>query len=120
MTWSPEPWKHIWQHDTHRVQRDRRGRMLGPVTLELDDYDRAMACVNGCAGLEPAGYRAVIKELESLLEFSHAALDDTIHADILRYFERQAYRALAQTELTPGRYSAILAELTPTDGADHA
>jgi hypothetical protein len=54
MNWTPEPWQHVWQHDTHHVARAKSGRMLGAVTLPLADYDRALACVNGCVGLDPA------------------------------------------------------------------
>ena len=98
MNWSPEPWQHIWKHDTHRVARDSKGRMKGNVTLSLDDYDRALACVNGCAGLDPTAYRAVVDALGSLVEFAHAALSDTIHDNNLRYFEKKAYTALDKAE----------------------
>jgi hypothetical protein len=98
MNHTPEPWQHIWKHDTHRVARDPKGRMKGTVTLALDDYDRALACVNGCAGLDPAAYAAVVKALGSVLEFCHAALDGTVHDDNLRYYERMAYAALDQAE----------------------
>ena len=40
------PWKHVYGHDTHKVKRDAAGRMLGPVTMDLDDYDHAIHCVN--------------------------------------------------------------------------
>lgn len=50
--WSAEPWQHLWKHDTHKVKRDRAGRMLDSITMNLDDYDRACECVNALAGIE--------------------------------------------------------------------
>jgi hypothetical protein len=65
MSHSPEPWRHVWKHDTHKVKRDRTGHMLGPVTMDLDDYDRALDCVNALAGIaDPA---AALKGIQNAL-----------------------------------------------------
>lgn len=100
MTHTPTPWQHVSGIDTHQVKRDRQGRMLGPVTMDLVDYDHACACVNGCAGLNPDGYHAVVTALASLVEFAHAALADTIHADTLAYYEQLAHAALDHAKQT--------------------
>lgn len=75
-----EPWKHVYGHDTHKVKRDKNGAMLGPVTMSLDDYDRAIACVNACAGAkDPEGLvefaKAVLRQMESDPEWSSDTLD---------------------------------------------
>lgn len=111
MNHTPEPWQHVWHQDTHKVKRDRQGRMLGPVTLPLDDYDRALDCVNGCASLDPAAYADVVRALGSLVEFAHAALDGTVHDDNLRYYEQMAYAALDKAEYY--RWGHRAAEITP-------
>lgn len=97
--WTPEPWKQVWGYDTHQTKRAPSGNIVGrSVMLPLDDYDRALDCVNGCAGLDPAAYADVVRALGSLVEFAHAALSDTIHDDNLRYFEKKAYAALDRAE----------------------
>lgn len=62
MKHTPAPWKHVLGQDTHKVARDIRGRMLGPVTMDMDDYDHAIDCVNSHDALV-----ARIAELEAAL-----------------------------------------------------
>ena len=46
MNATPRPWKVLWKYDTHKVKRDRDGRIIGPVTMDFDDYLYALHCVN--------------------------------------------------------------------------
>ena len=46
MNATPRPWKVLWKYDTHKVKRDRDGRIIGPVTMDFDDYMHALTCVN--------------------------------------------------------------------------
>lgn len=43
---TPTPWRILFEHDTHKVRRDARGRILGPVSLPFEDYQHACDCVN--------------------------------------------------------------------------
>ena len=43
---TPRPWKVLYGYDTHKVKRDRNGRIVGPVTLDFDDYMLALHAVN--------------------------------------------------------------------------
>lgn len=55
---------------------------------------RMVVCVNACTGLaHPEVLPGLLDAFTSLLEFAHAALTDTVHADTLEYYETQA-RAL--------------------------
>ena len=65
MSHTPEPWQHIWKHDTHKVKRDRTGRMLGDFAMDLDDYNRACECVNALAGIEDPA--AILKDIYNAL-----------------------------------------------------
>ena len=65
-----EPWQHVYGHDTHNVKRDKAGRMLGPITMGLDDYDRACACVNALAGLNPEAVADVIDALINVTDYA--------------------------------------------------
>ena len=46
MASTARPWKVLWKHDTHNIKRDRAGRILGPVTMDFEDYVEARAAVN--------------------------------------------------------------------------
>lgn len=70
---------------------DAKGRQRANAT-------HIVACVNGCAGLDPAAYKAVFQALGSVIEFCHAALEGTCHDDNLRYYERMAYAALDRAD----------------------
>jgi hypothetical protein len=66
---TPGPWQHVCGHDTHKVKRDASGRMLGPVTMDLDDYDRAMDCVNACEGINPEAIPEIVGALKAAIEW---------------------------------------------------
>jgi len=89
--WTPEPWQHVLGHDTHKVKRDSAGRMLGPVTMDLDDYDRACECVNALAGINPEAVREMYEALEAVI---HATADSGVWvqkvADALAKARREA------------------------------
>ena len=46
MTHTPTPWKVVWKHDTHKVRRDKNGRIIDNVVVPFEDYQYAMHCVN--------------------------------------------------------------------------
>lgn len=46
MTHTPTPWKVLWKHDTHKVRRDKQGRIIDNVIVPFEDYVHAMHCVN--------------------------------------------------------------------------
>ena len=46
MNATPRPWKVLYKYDTHKVKRDRDGHIIGPVTMDFDDYQHALTCVN--------------------------------------------------------------------------
>jgi lipopolysaccharide biosynthesis regulator YciM len=79
--WTTEPWQHILGHDTHKVKRDKAGRMLGPVTMDLDDYDRACECVNACEGINPEAVPEIVKALEEADEQLVWLLRDVVQCD---------------------------------------
>lgn len=52
-----EPWRHLYKRDTHKVKRDKEGRILGQVTVPFYDYARACECVNALSGVvNPADF----------------------------------------------------------------
>jgi hypothetical protein len=94
MNWTPEPWQHIYQHDTHKVKRDRAGRMLGTVTMDLDDYDHALECVNALAGIaDPA---ATLKGIyNALVEIARLGVDVQFCSEDQRGFHARRIRQIA-------------------------
>ena len=48
--WTKEPWE--WQQEPLQTLENRK---------------RAISCVNGCAGLNPAAYKEVVEELRHLV-----------------------------------------------------
>jgi hypothetical protein len=41
--------------------------MLGPVTMDLEDYDRSCECVNACAGINPEAVPEMMEALRALV-----------------------------------------------------
>lgn len=74
MNATPRPWKVLWKYDTHKVKRDRDGRIIGPVTMDFDDYLHALHCVN-------THERAIttLKRVEACIRFK-APMRDEINA----------------------------------------
>ena len=58
MSHTPEPWKKGTTHPYVDYPES-----ITALDVPEADYDRALLCVNGCAGLNPASYRACIKLL---------------------------------------------------------
>jgi hypothetical protein len=67
---TPTPWRIVWKHDTHKVKRDKEGRILGPVTVPFEDYCYALECVNERAEMMEA-LRMARKKLEMWPEGSN-------------------------------------------------
>lgn len=67
---TPTPWRILFEHDTHKVKRDARGRILGPVSLPFEDYQHACDCVNQHARLlaEREKLRATLEALAYICE----------------------------------------------------
>ena len=63
-------WKILYGHDTHKVKRDRKGRILGDVVVPFEDYQRAVECVNACAGLDVANLAKLREVAEAVVEWA--------------------------------------------------
>jgi hypothetical protein len=112
MNHTTEPWWQIRNHAGAPTAAIAYGNQQGPheiiaktvgqrgdgLKMRRANADRIVACVNGCAGLDPAAYADVVRALGSVIEFCHAALDGTCHDDNLRYYERMAYAALDRAD----------------------
>ena len=106
MSHTPEPWKQGTNYPGRvlSVPTNRSVAECGldtdqPSEEELANAARIVACVNGCAGLNPASSREVVEALHSLLACRWVAETSSVEVDA-------AQQALAHAEaphcLTPG------------------
>lgn len=64
---TPEP----WTEDQHRraFQEDNRLILASCRLISDEDYSRAVACVNGCKGIDPAAVPDLLEACKNLLPF---------------------------------------------------
>ena len=80
--WTKEPWE--WQQEPLQTLENRK---------------RAISCVNGCAGLNPAAYRACVEALQKLLADTecYCQLDSSVgNTNTCPVHEAQAALAASQ------------------------
>ena len=79
MSHTPEPWITVPENampaGTWNIGTEQDSGSIGityPGTLGVDaaksNAARIVACVNGCAGLNPAAYRQVVEALQAILD----------------------------------------------------
>ena len=121
MSHTPEPWKEVEYSDYEIKQAGSiRGfnnqcvvsPRQGVVGRNLEESEananRIVACVNGCAGLNPAAYRECVEALTAIIaringEFDNPALlkQGLLGLDSLEGMKRMAEHVLAQAEQKP-------------------
>lgn len=84
--WTEEP----WDDGTHSWGSAPDGETV--LCVPEDDYARAVACVNACAGINP---EAVPLMLEALRRIAHASPDRLSHSQDVLIIERAARIAAA-------------------------
>ena len=122
MSYTPEPWK-VEEHDVYDeiIHEDERGihciaqfdtyagdpnvGIAIDPDVEQANARRIVACVNGCAGLNPASYRKLVNVTNQLCEWKDVILrgiEDvgyrTDIADLLNELEDLTQHALATEE----------------------
>jgi hypothetical protein len=76
--------------------------MLGPVTMDLEDYDRACECVNACEGINPEAVPHLLRVVRQFCQDVQEDGPDFINEswpDLYETFE-DAQAALAKARNT--------------------
>ena len=98
---TPEPWTLTHRMDTYHVGNDKvKHTIMDSESNHFPcnvDVTRIVSCVNGCQGLNPAAFRAVVEALKASADFIDAHLPN--RRDEYQDFT-QADRALTAAEAT--------------------
>lgn len=105
-SWTPAPWKAV---DAEIAATRTEDLDAGVVATMSINYSQAMreanaarivACVNGCAGLNPAAYRECVEALQALVDSRDGQGAMLVYKVHISVFER-AKHALALAESQP-------------------
>ena len=98
MSHTPEPWK---TDRTSSKSLDDEWEIFteSPINfiaefIEKNNAQRIVACVNGCAGLNPAAYRACVEALRK----AHSTISDECEGGVDHPVARLVFDALAHAE----------------------
>lgn len=80
MTHTPEPWKVVGTEIAARQTQDLDAGVVAGMSINYSqpmreaNATRIVACVNGCAGLNPTAYRELVDAVADILPAAESAL----------------------------------------------